>query len=163
MESSYNILPECYPYLNDTTGTLCLVTATDVNYAITSQEIIIKKFPPIFDRQIKRMEGEKFHVLMTEDTKLFCVNAPEQYHSLTETSSKQSLSYYTSKVSLPQPQSPQSGAPRLLLPSRKTRMSSKCVLTYSSREIYRYQSANPAQAVPTLLQTVRRFSLNQMQ
>ena len=79
MESSYNILPECYPYLNDTTGTLCLVTATDVNYAITSQEIIIKKFSPIFDRQIKRMEGEKFHVFMTEDTKLFCVRAPEQF------------------------------------------------------------------------------------
>ena len=34
------------------------------------------EFPSVFNGQVKTMEGEKFYISLTDDTKPFCVNTP---------------------------------------------------------------------------------------
>jgi len=43
--------------------------------AATSEQLI-KKFSSVFDRQITAMEGERFHIALSSDAKLFCVKTP---------------------------------------------------------------------------------------
>lgn len=39
-------------------------------------ESLIQEFPSVFDSKEKPMEGEQFHIALTDDTKLFCVHTP---------------------------------------------------------------------------------------
>ena len=50
-------------------------TAATANHAVTSQQIM-NKLPSVFNRQIKTMEGEKFHIALTDDAKPVRVKAP---------------------------------------------------------------------------------------
>ena len=45
------------------------------NHTLTSEEIM-SKFDTVFDRQITIMEGEKFHIYLTENAQPFCVTTP---------------------------------------------------------------------------------------
>ena len=36
----------------------------------------VQEFPTVFDGNIDSMEGEKFHIYLTDDAKPFCVNTP---------------------------------------------------------------------------------------
>ena len=35
-----------------------------------------KEFPTVFDGNIKQMDGEKFHITLTEGAKPFCIKTP---------------------------------------------------------------------------------------
>ena len=45
----------------------------------------MKDFPSVFDRQIRTMTGEEFHILLTDNAKPFYVNTPRSipfmYHN----------------------------------------------------------------------------------
>ena len=66
------LLPECYPHPSTTT-TMNSITAAS---SAPTSDVIMKDYPTVFNNQIKIMEGEKFHILLSEDTKPFCVNTP---------------------------------------------------------------------------------------
>ena len=37
---------------------------------------VVQEFPTVFNGNINSMEGEKFHIYLTDDAKPFCVNTP---------------------------------------------------------------------------------------
>lgn len=41
-----------------------------------TSEAIMKEFPTVFDGHIKTMDGEEFHISLTDDAKPFCINTP---------------------------------------------------------------------------------------
>ena len=51
----------------------------------------MNEFPSVFNGQIKTMEGEKFHITLTDDAKPFCVKSPRAIPLPIETNSKQML------------------------------------------------------------------------
>ena len=70
-----NILPKSYPHPSNHQATNSITTTATANHAVTSQQIM-NEFSSVFDRQIKTMDGEKFHIALIGDTKPFCVKAP---------------------------------------------------------------------------------------
>ena len=70
-----NKLPESYPHPSNTLSTNLIAITRTANHGVTSQKAM-RESPSVFDGQIKTMEGEKFHISLTDDAKPFCVNAP---------------------------------------------------------------------------------------
>ena len=46
-------------------------------HSVTSEDLM-SDFPSVFDGQVKAMEGERFHIILTNDAKPFCVKTPRQ-------------------------------------------------------------------------------------
>ena len=70
-----NILPQCYPQPCGTPSVNSNAITTTTNHTVTLQQIM-QEFPTIFDGHIKTMEGEKFHIALTDDARPFYVKAP---------------------------------------------------------------------------------------
>ena len=79
-----HILPECYPQPLSPPGPSAEPHRMAINGSAapenrarppTSQSMMME-FPTVFDGQIKNMEGELFHISLTDDAKPFCVNTP---------------------------------------------------------------------------------------
>ena len=71
-----SILPTCYPQPLCTHT--CALHSPNVD---TIQEVVLidpmmLEFPSVFDGQIKVMEGEEFHITLTENAKPFCIRTP---------------------------------------------------------------------------------------
>ena len=50
-------------------------TSVGITAPHTLQQAMLA-YPTVFDRQIRSLEGEQFHITLTEDIKPFCVNTP---------------------------------------------------------------------------------------
>ena len=164
---SRNNLPkpnlESYPHPSNTLSTNLIAITTTANHGVTSQQIM-REFPSVFDGQIKTMEGEKFHniISLTDDAKPFCVNAPQIVQIAI--SSMQSWIFCSNKASSHQSRSPLSGVRQLSSPPRKIRTISECMYTFlastsTSGESDTNQLPPPRQS-QTLLPTTQKFSPN---
>ena len=137
------ILPECYPY----PSSIKAITMSDS----TQSTDITREFPTVFDGLIKTMEGEKFHIILSENAKPFCVNTPrsvpfayrEKLQAELELLQGQGI---IAPVTIPT----EWCAPIVVTPKKDTDSIRMCVdlsrlNRYVKRE--RYQSSTPAQAV----------------
>ena len=66
-----NILPRSYPH--PPSPPQVAANTTNSSHPTTSSDIM-NKYPSVFDGQIKTMEGEQFHIALTDDAKPFCVH-----------------------------------------------------------------------------------------
>ena len=69
------ILPNCYPNLTISSNTVNSVAATTpaANLSLDKHSAV-QEFPTVFDVNINSMEGEEFHIYLTDDARPFCVN-----------------------------------------------------------------------------------------
>ena len=81
-----SILPECYTRPIGTTlvskehpptTRVNTLEASSLVSPMPTSEDIMKEFPSVFDGQIKTMDGEEFHLSLTNDTKPFCISTPQ--------------------------------------------------------------------------------------
>ena len=74
------ILPDCYPNQTITSTTVRSVANTIATPPDTclplDKHSVVQEFPTVFNGNIDSMEGEKFHIYLTDDAKPFCVNTP---------------------------------------------------------------------------------------
>ena len=81
------ILPECYPQPMIDTSTTPRIAGDPPSpnvFAAVSTEYepasitdpLMTEFPSIFDGQVRSMEGEQFHMSLTDNATPFCVNTP---------------------------------------------------------------------------------------
>ena len=74
------ILPHCYPdpVAVDATPSSKGSQPQVLNTTIMplNRESVVKEFPTVFDGNIRSMDGEEFHIHLTDDAKPFCVNTP---------------------------------------------------------------------------------------
>ena len=79
------ILPECYPRpithldkpnITELPSDLNSLAELTTEATFLSPDYVKDHYPTVFDGQIRNMEGEKFHISLTDDAKPFCVNTP---------------------------------------------------------------------------------------
>ena len=71
------ILPLCYPNpFNSSTTINSVATTRAIANSPLEKHLVVQEFPAIFDGNINSMEGEQFHIYLTDDVKPFCVNTP---------------------------------------------------------------------------------------
>ena len=71
------ILPHCYPdpvAVDATPSSQPQVLSATI--MPLNRESVVKEFPTVFDGNIRSMDGEEFHIHLTDDAKPFCVNTP---------------------------------------------------------------------------------------
>jgi len=68
-----NILPQHYP-LPSVKAVQTSSRPTQPEQAISDD--LISEFPTVFEDCVKAMEGESFHIELTEEAKSFCVKTP---------------------------------------------------------------------------------------
>ena len=141
------ILPEHYPNPSHaTTPSLAVINASRPAPAID----IRCEFPSVFDGHIK-MEGEKFHIALTEDAQPFCVRTPRTIPFAFRDKLKVELDLLQEQgVIAPVTEPTDWCAPIVIAPKKGTDKIRMCVdlsrlNRYVKRE--RYQSATPAEAV----------------
>lgn len=145
-----NILPECYPHPSNTPSTNSIATPTTINHVVSSQQIM-QEFPSVFDGQIKTMEGEKFHIALTDNAKPFCVNTPRAIPFACRDKLKAELDLLQQQGIIAPVTEPTAWcAPIMVTPKKDTEDIRMCVdlsrlNKYVRRE--RYQSATLSQAV----------------
>ena len=156
-----SILPECYPRPVDVTTSVSKerLTLTRVNtleapahvsLSPTSEELMME-FPTVFDGQIKTMDGEEFHISLTDDAKPFCVNTPRSVPFAYRDKLRAELAVLqTQGIIEPVTEPTEWCAPIVVTPKKNTESIRMCVdlsrlNKYVRRE--RYQSPTPAEAV----------------
>ena len=145
-----NILPESYPHPSNTPSTNLIAITTTTNHGVTSQQIM-REFLSVFDGQIKTMEGEKFHISLTDDAKPFCVNAPRTVPFAYRDKLKEELDLLQQQgIITPVTEPTEWCASIVVTPTKDTddiRMciDLSCLNKYIRRE--RYQSVTPSQGV----------------
>lgn len=140
------ILPECYPHPIETSHPICVAKVEG-----EPSSAIMSEFPSIFDGKVKVMEGEKFHIVLTDNAQPFCVRTPRTVPFAFRDKLKAELDLLESQgiiapVSVPT----EWCAPIVVTPKKNSDKIRLCVdlsrlNRYVKRE--RYQSATPAQAV----------------
>ena len=155
------ILPKCYPYSNGTTVSSMVVERPpphSINAAesaktsgIPTAEEMMEEFPTVFDEQIRTMEGEEFHISLTDDAKPFCVNTPRSIPFAYHDKLKTELNLLESQgIIEPVTEATEWCAPIVVTPKKDTDRIRMCVdLSHLNRYVRRerYQSLTPAQAV----------------
>ena len=135
------ILPENYPNPSNTT-TSCLAITNATQHDSTLD--VKREFPSVFDGQIKTMDGEKFHIALTNDAQPFCVHTPRTIPFAFCDKLKAELDL------APITEPTEWCAPIVVTPKKGTEKIRMCVdLSRLNRFVKRerYQSATPAQAV----------------
>ena len=155
-----HILPECYPHpithldkltITTTSPELTKVTKTLTKAPLLSPEYAKDQCPTIFDGQIRSMEGEKFHISLTDDAKPFCVNTPRSIPFAYRDKLKAELDLLQSQhIIAPVVEVTEWCAPIVVTPKKNTDRIRMCVdLSRLNRYVRRewYQSSTPAEAV----------------
>ena len=74
------ILSDCYsnPTVASTTvNSVANTIATRLDTCLhLDKHLVVREFPTVLDGKINSMEGEKFHISLTDDAKPFSVNTP---------------------------------------------------------------------------------------
>ena len=141
-----NILPQSYPEPMK----VCNVTSTETAQHLTS-ESLIQEFPSVFDSKVKPMEGERFHIALTDDAKPFCVHTPRTIpYAYREKLRAELQSLEEHGVITPVSYPTEWCAPIVVTPKKGSDDIRMCVdLSHLNRFVKRerYQSATPSQAV----------------
>ena len=117
----------------------------------TTSEDLINEFPTVFDDQVKAMEGESFHIELTEDAKPFCVKTPRTIPFAYRERLKHELETLQNQgIITPVTHPTEWCAPIVVTPKKDSDNIRMCVdLSQLNRYVRRerYHSATPAQAV----------------
>ena len=70
------VLPPNYPSPLSSPGTPSISVATTTKESTSPILDPAKEFPTVFDGNIKQMDGEEFHITLTEGAKPFCIKTP---------------------------------------------------------------------------------------
>ena len=142
------ILPECYP--NPSPAVAPCVAITSASHPVSIFDIK-REFPPVFDGHIKTMDGEKFHIALTDNAEPFCVHTPRAIPFAFRDKLKAELDLLQEQgVIAPVTEPTEWCAPIVITPKKGTDKIRMCVdLSHLNRFVKRerYQSATPAQAV----------------
>ena len=64
------ILPSCYPNPFNSSITInSVATTTAIANSPLDKHLVVQEFPTLFDGNINSMEGEQFHIYLTDDAK----------------------------------------------------------------------------------------------
>ena len=156
-----SILPECYPRPITHLDKLAIITPSPEPATITntptespplSPEYAKNQYPTIFDGQIRSMEGEKFHISLTDDARPFCVNTPRSIPFAYREKLKAELDLLQAQhIIAPVVEVTEWCAPIVVTPKKNTDRIRMCVdlsrLNRYDVRRERYQSPTPAEAV----------------
>jgi hypothetical protein len=116
-----------------------------------SSEDLINEFPTVFDDQVKPMEGESFHIKLTDEFKPFCVKTPRTIPFAYREKLKLELETLQNQgIITPVTHPTEWCAPIVVTPKKDSDSIRLCVdLSHLNRYVKRerYHSATPAQAV----------------
>ena len=117
----------------------------------TPSDTLIDEFPSVFDDEIKTMEGEVFHISLTENAHPFCVHTPRTTPFAYRDKLKTELDLLQAQgIIAPVTEPTDWCAPIVVAPKKNSDKIRLCVdLSHLNRYVKRerYQSAAPAQAV----------------
>ena len=141
------ILPEHYP--NPSRTITPHLAATKTSNPIFNGDIRCE-FPSVFDGHIKTMDGEKFHIALTDDAQPSCVRTPRAIPFAFRDKLKAELDLLQQQgIIAPVTEPTDWCAPIVVTPKKGTDkimcVDLSCLNRFVKRE--RYQSATPAQAV----------------
>ena len=156
------ILPECYPQPTIDTSTMSRIAedppSPNVNATVSTEcepasitDPLMTEFPIIFNGQVRSMEGEQFHISLTDNATPFCVNTPRSIPFTYRDKLKSELDLLQSQgIIAPVTEVTEWCAPIVVAPKKGTDRIRMCVdLSRLNRYVRRerYQSCTPAQAV----------------
>ena len=157
------ILPQCYPNPMSTLTVHEITsphTPSNVIVPLTLQQAMLA-YPTVFDGQIRRLEGEQFHISLTVDVKPFRVNTPRSIPFAYRDKLKAELDLLESQdIIAPVTAATEWCAPIVVTPKKNTDWIRMCVdLSHLNRFVRReqYQSSTPAQAVADIAATKAKF------
>jgi len=119
---------------------------------------MMQEFPRVFDGNIKTMEGEQFHINLTDNEKPFRVSTPRTIPSAYREKLKAELELLE-KQNIIAPVT-ETTAPIVVTPKKNLDSIRMCVdLSHLNRYLKRglYQSATPAEAVADISATKAKF------
>ena len=135
-------------------------TPGEITTSLTLQQAM-SAYPTVFDGQIRSMEGEQFHISLTDDVKPFCVNTPRSIPFAYRDKLKAELDLLESQhIIAPVTAATEWCAPIVVTPKKNTDCIRICVdLSHLNRFVRReqYQSSTPAQAVADIAATKAKF------
>ena len=148
------ILPQCYPVpqppaLTSPPTTMSITATTTKPSPITDQ--LITTFLTVFDGQIRVMQGEEFHIAISETAKPFCVHTPRTIPFAYRDKLQAELHLLESQnIITPITEATTWCAPIVVTPKKNSEKIRMCVdLSHLNRFVIRerYQSPTPAEAV----------------
>ena len=142
------ILPKNYPNPASTVTPQIAITTVNKPAPLLN---IQREFPAVFDGRIKTMDGEKFHITLTEDAKPFCVNTPRTIPFAFRDKLKVELELLQEQgIIAPITEPTEWCSPIVVTPKKGTDKIRMCVdLSHLNKFVKRerYQSPTPAQTV----------------
>jgi len=167
------ILPECYPHppvTTNTVSTIATLTPTALNSSPTDtdtqtlpldKDSIVAEFPSVFDGVIRAMNGEKFHIYLTNNAKPFCVTSPRSIpFAYRDKLAAELESLQEQNIIAPVTEPTDWCAPIVVTPKKHTDSIRMCVdLSHLNRFVRRerYQSCSPAEAVADMAASNARY------
>ena len=128
---------------------------------ILNRESVVKEFPTVFDGNIRSMDGEEFHIHLTDDAKLFCVNTPRSIPYVYRDKLATELELLQAQhIIAPITDVTEWCAPIVVAPKKNSDRIRMCVdLSHLNRYVKRerYQSPTPAQAVADIATSNAKF------
>lgn len=135
--------------------------ASSASAAPLTVDNMTMEFPMVFDGQIRSMQGERFHISLTEDVKPFCVNTPRSIPFAYRDKLKAELDLLQQQnIIAPVTEATEWCAPIVVTPKKNTDRIRMCVdLSHLNRYVRRerYQSTTPSQAVADIAASHAKF------
>ena len=156
------ILPESYPQ-PDVSRPISSNADRNVRTIGTRPDTkeITEEFPQVFDGQIKTMEGEEFHISLTDDAVPFCVNTPRSIPFAYRDKLKSELELLEQQGVIEKvTEATEWCAPIVVTPKKNSERIRLCVdLSRLNRYVRRerYQTTPPAQAVADIAAENAKF------
>ena len=157
------ILPPCYP--NPITypkvHEMTLPPTPSIPTAPLTADHVTLEYHTVFDGQIRSMEGEQFHISLTDDVTAFCINTPRSIPFAYHDKLQAELDLLQSQhIIAPVTTATELCAPIVVTPKKDTDRIRMCVdlshlNCYVRRE--RYQSDTPAQAIADIAAANAKF------
>ena len=159
------ILPDCYPnptIMSITVSSIANTTAIPPSsQSSLDKHSAVQEFPTVFDGNIDSMEGEKFHIYLTDDAKPFCVNTPRSIPYAYRDKLKAELDLLQSQnIIAPVTEATDWCAPIVVAPKKNSDRIRMCVdLSHLNRYVKRerYQSPTPAEAIADISACQAKF------
>ena len=161
------ILPQCYPYPSaaDTAPlpnplSSQLLRTTTASLPV-NMDAVVKEFPTVFDGNIRSMDGEEFHIHLTDNAKPFCVNTPRSIPFVYRDKLAAELELLqTQHIIAPVTKVTDWCAPIMVTPKKNSDRIRMCVdLSHLNRYVKceRFQSPTPAEAVADIAASNAKF------
>ena len=145
------VLPPNYPSPLSSPGTPSISVATTTKESTSPILDPAKDFPTVFDGNIKQMDGEEFHITLTEGAKPFCIKTPRTVPFAYRDKLKAELEILEAQgIIAPVTYPTEWCAPIVVTPKKDSDNIRMCVdLSHLNKYVKRerYQSLTPSQAV----------------